>query len=352
MFELSLLAGVIGTQSPAMRGALLALSPALQRNLFLILPLVGSMLLVYGIYQVVSELRHGDRKRLTERLQGSTRTARVKAQASILKRDVTAAEAQSFVAATFGRLGFIPRIQAMLDQADVPWSAPHLIMNLSGIAVLVGAVLIVTGYGPIAALGCGVAIFVAPLMWFSFKRRRRMKKLTYQLPDVFEMMSQALRAGHSLASAIHLVHEQMPEPISAEFGRVFHEQNLGIKIEDALLAMADRVDSLDVRFFVTAVLIQRQTGGDLAEVLDKIGTTIRQRIELFGLVQGLTAEGRLSGWVLFALPIIVFVACLYLNPDYAGTLLNEPKGRMLLMIAGGMQLMGIAMIRWIVNIKV
>jgi len=179
-----------------------------------------------------------------------------------------------------------------------------------------------------------------------------MKKLTGQLPDVFELMSQALRAGHSLASAIQLVHEQMPDPISTEFGRVFHEQNLGIKIEDSLLAMADRVDSLDVRFFVTAVLIQRQTGGDLAEVLDKIGGVIRQRIELFGMVQGLTAEGRLSGWILFALPMVVFAAVLWVNPSYADQLLSDSRGKMMLVGAAGMQLMGLAMIRWIVNIKV
>ena len=179
-----------------------------------------------------------------------------------------------------------------------------------------------------------------------------MKKLTAQLPDVFEIMAQALRAGHSLASALEVVHDQLPDPVGPEFGRVFHEQNLGIKIEDALLSMADRVDSLDVRFFVTAVLIQRQTGGDLAEVLDKIGGVIRERIELFGMVQGLTAEGRLSGWVLFALPGVVFVAINVLNPDYASVLFTETIGKIMLFVAAGMQLMGLAMIRWIVNIKV
>jgi len=116
--------------------------------------------------------------------------------------------------------------------------------------------------------------------------------------------------------------------------------------------MSNRVDSLDVRFFVTAVMIQRQTGGDLAEVLDNISSVIRQRIELAGLVRGLTAEGRLSGWVLFALPIVVFIGSLYLNPDYGNVLLEEPIGQVMLMVALGMQLMGIAMIRWIVNIKV
>ncbi len=116
--------------------------------------------------------------------------------------------------------------------------------------------------------------------------------------------------------------------------------------------MANRVDSLDIRFFVTAVMIQRQTGGDLAEVLDNITGVIRGRIELEGLVRGLTAEGRLSGWVLFALPFVVFAAVMYMNPKYGSALIDEPSGQIMLMVAGGMQLMGIAMIRWIVNIKI
>jgi tight adherence protein B len=208
------------------------------------------------------------------------------------------------------------------------------------------------GKSPVVGLAFAVAVIMLPLAWLNMRRGRRMKRLTNQLPDVFEIMSQALRAGHSLASALAVVHEQLPDPVGTEFGRVFHEQNLGIKIEDALLAMADRVDSLDVRFFVTAVLIQRQTGGDLAEVLDNIGSVIRDRLELLGMVQALTAEGRLSGYVLFALPTVVFAAVMLLNRNYADELLNEPSGKILLMVAFGMQLMGLAMIRWIVNIKV
>jgi len=189
-------------------------------------------------------------------------------------------------------------------------------------------------------------------MWINFRRNRRMNKLEGQLPDVFEMMSQALRAGHSLAGAIQLIHEQMPAPVATEFAQVYHEQNLGMKMEDALQAMSRRIDSLDIKFFVTAVMIQRQTGGDLAEILDNITGVIRERIELAGLIRGLTAEGRLSGWVLFALPSLIFGATLYLNPDYANVLLEDPIGQIMLGVAAGMQLMGIAMIRWIVNIKV
>jgi tight adherence protein B len=206
--------------------------------------------------------------------------------------------------------------------------------------------------GPIVSAGAAVGAFTLPLLGLTLKRKRRMNKLVEQLPDVFELMSQALRAGHSLASGIHLVSEQLPDPAGTEFARVFHEQNLGIRVEDALRNMAERVDMLDVRFFVTAVQIQRQTGGDLAEVLDKIGAVIRDRIHLFGQVRALTAEGRLSGWTLLALPIVVFLVELQVNPKYAGMLLYDESGRMMLFGAIVMQLMGMAMIKKIVNIKV
>ena len=145
------------------------------------------------------------------------------------------------------------------DPAAAPGQVYACVPNGAGLTVL--------NVSSFAAIGCGGAIIVLPLVTLSFRRKRRMAKLATQLPDVFEMMSQALRAGHSLAGAIQLVYEQMPPPIATEFAQVYHEQNLGIKIEDALQSMANRIDSLDVRFFVTAVMIQRQTGGDLAEVL-------------------------------------------------------------------------------------
>ena len=319
--------------------------------IFAVLPMVGSILLAYGIYQVVIESRQGHRKRVTDRLQGRGVTHLEKSAESILRRH-TAEDAAGLIGALVGKLKVAPHVQTMLDQADVRWSASKMLANQVAAAVITLLAISVLKFGMLAALGSAACVILLPFMWLNWRRNKRMKRLTAQLPDVFEMMSQALRAGHSLASALEVIYDQLPDPVSSEFGRVFHEQNLGIKLEDALLAMADRVDSLDVRFFVTAVLIQRQTGGDLAEVLDKIGTVIRDRIELFGMVQGLTAEGRLSGWVLFALPFVVFAAIMTLNPAYAQTLFSDPMGKILLMVAGGMQLMGLAMIRYIVNIKV
>jgi len=316
-----------------------------------ILPTVGCMLLFYGIFQVMTETQTNSKKKVQDRLRGD-RTPRDKVTASILRRDAVAEAGGSIGDALMGRFGFVARLQTLLNQADLDWSASRTIFNLISIGIVCALGLWVLHVNLFASIACGGSIIVLPLVWISFRRSRRMTKLSSQLPDVFEMMGQALRAGHSLAGATQLIYEQMPPPIATEFAQVYHEQNLGIKIEDALQAMADRVDSLDVRFFVTAVMIQRQTGGDLAEVLDNISGVIRERIELAGLVRGLTAEGRLSGWVLFSLPAVVFLASMYLNPNYANVLLEEPKGQMMLMLAGGMQLMGIAMIRWIVNIKV
>jgi len=292
--------------------------------LFIVLPIVGSGLLALGIYQVIEDSRKVNRRKLMDRLKGDSRSRSAKEAASILKRTLNQNQSDELFGNLIGKLSFVPKLQTLLDQANVRWSASRVIFNLTAMAAIAFMGLLILHFGIFAAVGCALAILLGPIFYLSLRRKRRMGKLTNQLPDVFAMMSQALRAGHGLASAIQLIHEQMP----------------------------DRVDSLDVRFFVTAVLIQRQTGGDLAEVLDKIGEVIQQRIELFGLVKGLTAEGRLSGWVLFSLPIVVFMASLWLNPGYAKVLYTDPRGKLMLGLAIGMQIMGMALIRWIVNIKV
>src|SRR5207247_3091348 len=144
--------------------------------------------------------------------------------------------------------------------------------------------------------------------------------------DALELVARALRAGHSLGAGMHVVAEEMPSPISDEFGRVYEEQNLGISIEESMAGLCTRVPNLDLRFFVTAVAIQRQTGGDLAEILDKIGYVIRERYKILGQVQALTAEGRLSGVILIALPFALLAIMLHLKPDYVAMLCTYPMG--------------------------
>jgi tight adherence protein B len=331
----------------------LLLAGTFDTTLLLIAPFAGSILLAYGVYNVAADLRGGPRRRIIDRLRGeSGRPKNTEDGLDFEKFRKQTAEATGTLARMVSRIAFTARFQRVLEQANVSWSAAQTLVNLSTLACITLAVMLVLGFGPLPAVGAGAAVFALPILYLRRMRKSRLKKLMQQLPDVFELLGQALRAGNSLASGMHLIAKELPDPAGTEFGRVFHEQNLGLKIEDALKNLADRVDVLDVRFFVTAVLIQRQVGGDLAEVLDKIGAVIRERIQLHGMVQALTAEGRLSGYVLLALPVVVFIALQFMNPNYINVLLTDPTGRMLLTVAVVMMLMGWALIKKIINIKV
>ncbi len=224
------------------------------------------------------------------------------------------------------------------------------------------------GVGLLAAFISGVAsgwmvnIYVAPIvaavsvsapfLWLFWKKNKRLKRLANQLPEAMELVARALRAGHSLAAGLHVVSEEMPAPISKEFGRVYEEQNLGISLEDSLKSLTERVPNLDLRFFVTSVIIQRQTGGDLAEILDRIGYVIRERIKILGQVKALTAEGRLSGIVLIALPIGLFILMLWMKPDYIEMLWKEDMGIKMSVGAIISMLIGSYAIKKIIDIKV
>jgi tight adherence protein B len=322
-------------------------------TLLLVFLALGPLLAFYGVYQLVADLRSAPKRKVVGRLKGHVAGASHGAQAfewGDLRRQ--APKVSGALGRTFARMSFTTRLQTILDQANVPWSASQLLVNLTLAASILLAGLVVLRVSMLAALGAAGGVYIAPVLYLVYRRRRRVKRFVQQLPDVFELLSQALRAGHSLASGMQVIANELPEPASTEFGRVFHEQNLGLKIEDALTNLADRMSVLDVRFFVTAVLIQRQTGGDLAEVLEKISDVIRDRIKLHGTVQALTAEGRLSGYVLLALPVAVFLAMLKINYEYAMVLVEHPTGQMMAMFAIVSMIMGWVMIKKIVNIKV
>lgn len=242
--------------------------------------------------------------------------------------------------------------QLLFEQADTQLTPTKFLAISAGLAAA-GAVLpIVLQQNP-AFMPLTAAMFgILPLGWLIFRRRKRMKQIAAQLPDALELMARGLRAGHSLSAGFNLVAEEMLPPISGEFGRVFEEQNLGVPLDDALNSLTDRVPNMDLRFFATAVILQRQTGGDLAEILDKIGHLVRERFKIWGQIQALTGEGRLSGVVLLALPPLLFLAVYHLNPDYVMVLFTDPMGKK--MLAGGavLQLLGALVIRKIINIRV
>lgn len=204
------------------------------------------------------------------------------------------------------------------------------------------------GFAPLA----GATLAAVPFGWLYWKRKKRLANFAKQLPEALELVSRALRAGHSLGSGFNLVATEMSQPIKGEFHRCFEAQNFGIPLEDTLEEMTERVPNLDLRFFATAVILQRQTGGDLAEILDKIGYLVRERFKIWGQIQALTGEGRLSGIVLLALPPVLFITMYRLNPSYIMTLFTDPLGHKMLAVAAVLQVIGALVIKKIINIKV
>ena len=198
----------------------------------------------------------------------------------------------------------------------------------------------------------GIVLFFIPFFWVNIKKKKRINKFNMQLPEALEMLSRSLRAGHSLGAGFGLISDEMPEPLGREFGRCFEEQNFGVSLEQSLESMTQRIPNLDLRFFATAVILQRQTGGDLAEILEKIGNLVRSRYRLAGAIQALTGEGRLSGIVLLGLPPALFTFMLWGNNAYIMKLFTDPMGRQLLGGAIVMQFIGALVIRKIIDIKV
>ncbi len=229
-------------------------------------------------------------------------------------------------------------------------------------STLTGVALVLAAFGATITMLAKLPLWLAPInafvlstlpfLWLYMKRASRLKKFQAQLSDGLELVARALRSGQSLALAMHVVGEEMPEPISTEFGRVFEEQNLGIPIEESMKSMCERVPNMDLKFFVTAVGIQRSTGGDLAEILDKIGYVVRERFRILGQVKALTGEGRLSGVVLIALPFALFGFMLNAKPDYVESLWTTDLGKKMSVFAIIAQILGALTIRKIVNIKV
>ena len=219
-----------------------------------------------------------------------------------------------------------------------------------------------------AGAGCAIAMFfsqpvlvciaaacvggVLPYLWLRRGKSKRLKAFTDALPDATDLMARALRAGHSTGSSIEIIAEQSPRPLSDEFGRCFQRQKFGIPFRDALLELGDRVPSKDLHFLVTAILVQKETGGDLTQILDRTTSVIRERIRIEGEVRSYTAQGRLTGWILSAFPLVMLGLINVFSPGYTHVLFVDPLGLKLVYGGIGLITVGALIIRKIVDIKV
>jgi tight adherence protein B len=250
------------------------------------------------------------------------------------------------------KVDLAPRLQGLLRQADIKWTAGGL-LSACGLFFAVPVYLINLRFGNIlVALAVGLALGLAPLGWVFFKRSKRFHKFLEGLPEALDLMVSALRAGHSLIAAMGLVSRECGDPVGTEFKVCFEEQNYGLELKTALDNMINRVPLQDLRIVATAIMIQKESGGNLAEVLDKTSHVIRERFRLKRQIGVHTAQGRLTGWILTFLPIVLGIALYTVNPDMMSILWKTAIGVKLMWAAACGILIGGLIIHKIVNMDV
>ena len=261
--------------------------------------------------------------------------------------------------------GYSARLEAILDGFRFAKRLNTLLIHADSQMGLGGVVIVSVGAG----LGCGTACFLIlrsiaaagavglsssliPYVLLRLKRTRRVEAFNEALPDAIDLMARSLKAGHSMGSSIEMVAEQSPQPIAFEFVQVFQQQRLGLHFREALLQMGSRVPSRDLQFLITAILIQKETGGDLTEILGRASHVIRERVRIEGEVQTRTAQGRLTGWILGAMPIAMLALINLISPGYSTILFHDPIGQDLLYAGLVLIFVGGVIIRRIVDVQV
>ncbi len=242
-------------------------------------------------------------------------------------------------------------VQLLLLQAGNPCNLGALVL-MCGVMATLGCLIGVWRDSGLLALNLAWMAALAPLAWLRLLRKKRLQAFDEQFPDAVEMMARALRAGHSFASALRMVGDETEDPVAGEFAKAFEDYSFGKSLEHALSDLVRRVGLQDVKFFVTAVVLQKETGGNLAEILDNIGGIIRERFRLMRQVRTLSAEGRLSGIILSLMPPVLLVILLIVSPGYIAMLFEHPLGNTILLAGGGFQVLGMLVIKRLVNIKV
>jgi len=246
----------------------------------------------------------------------------------------------------------LKRLEKILQQANsqMPIGVFFLLSALLGVGG--GFLTAVLDYGLGVGIGLGAVGCFLPLVWIQMKRKRRFKEFERQLPEALDLMARALRAGHAFSVGMKMVGDEYPDPIGPEFNRTVEEISYGIDTPEAMNNLNDRVISTDLKFFVTALVVQRETGGNLAEIIEAISRLIRQRFELFGRIKAISAEGKLSGLVLFALPFVMGTVLWVINEDYMRILFEDPTGQMMMGVAGSLMVLGAFVMKRLCDIKV
>jgi len=263
-------------------------------------------------------------------------------------------ERRSFLEKFLDGLDVTQKLQVQFQQAGLDWTPIKFVIIALVCAVIGGVIGLrfpIIGFG-ITSLVFGLALSILPYFYVRRVRSQRLGKLEEQFPEALEFLARSMRAGHAFTISLEMLGEELPEPLGQEFRTLFNEQNLGAALEVALTNLCSRVPLVDVRFFSSSVLLQKQTGGNLAEILTRLAEVIRERFRLKGQVKAASAHGRLTATILMLLPIVTMVALLFVSPGYLEGMAKDHEGRYLIAFAILGQLLGNYFIRRIINIKV
>ena len=239
-----------------------------------------------------------------------------------------------------------------LEQTGVRTTVSAVLLMALASAGVCGFAAMLAAKAPWGLLVGGPIGFALPLLVLNVKRGKRLRTFEEAFPEALDLISRALKAGHAFATGLKMVADEMPEPVGPEFRKTFDEQNFGLPLKDALDNLTQRIPIIDVRFFATAVLIQRETGGNLSEILENLAHVVRERFKILRQVRVYTAHGRMTGYVLLALPAVLCIALAFINPDHMNLLFRERMGQMMLTAAVVMQFFGYMWIRQVVKIEV
>jgi tight adherence protein B len=249
-----------------------------------------------------------------------------------------------------GKLDVSKRLRSMLDRSGSKMQVGQLIL-LMFILAASGYLVGLKANNAVLKLVLPLAFGFLPLAHVRLQHAKRLKAFIRAFPDTIDMMTSAIRAGHAFNQAMQLVGDEAPDPVGIEFKRTFEQYNLGLNLREALMNLSERVDSLDLRLFITAILLQRETGGNLTEILEKISYTIRERFKLIGQIKTYTAQGRMSAWIVGSLPLGFMLIISGLNPNYLKPLFDEKLGHVFIAASAFLQIAGFFLIRKIVRIR-
>jgi tight adherence protein B len=299
-------------------------------------------------------IKSSDLDRIKARLSGTNKAKKAKTgkigEASVMQQDL--GNKNKLAQKIVDKYQLAPKIGNFLEQAGMRWAPARLVHTcLLGFAggCILGWMLTSSIIMAVALGGLGIA---GPIYFIYRKRKSRLHRFEEIFPDALEFVSRSMRAGHAFSVSLEMIHREFQEPVAGEFRRTFEEHNLGLPIEIALQKLAKRVPSLDVHFFVSAVLLQKRTGGNLAEILDKLAYVIRERFKLRGRIRAVSAHGKMTATALSAIPAAVAVLMFYTNPDYVKFFFKDDTGNIMLGTAVFLQFVGYMIMKKIVNIEV